>query len=322
VEVHELGLGLQTDKLPGDYAALARIADRGGFHVVTTFNDLWYQPALPALLEVAAATERVRVGPSCLNPFTVHPVELAGQIAMLDLASGSRAFLGLSAGAWLGDLGIEQRRPVETIAEAWEIVSRLLAGDRSGYAGEVFSLEPGRGLEYDVARARVPLLVGSWSPRLTAFAAEHADELKIGGSANPAMVRLARERLGSADVGVVVGAVTVVDHDGKRARDLARSRVAMYLDVVGRLDPTVDLDPELLAALSARVEAGDERGAASLVSDALLDFYALSGAPDQVADQVRALFDAGARRVDFGSPHGLDAQTGVELLVREVMPRL
>jgi 5,10-methylenetetrahydromethanopterin reductase len=318
----ELGLGLQTDKRPGDYAALARIADGGGFDVVTTFNDLWYQPALPALLEIAAATERVRVGPSCLNPFTAHPVELAGQIAVLDLASRSRAFLGLSAGAWLGDLGIEQQRPVETIAEAWEIVSRLLAGDRSGFAGEVFSVEPGRGLEYSVARTQVPLLIGSWSPRLSAFAAEHADELKIGGSANPAMVRLVRERLGSDEVGVVAGAVTVVDRDARRARDLARRRVAMYLDVVGRLDPTVELGPELTAALAARVHAGDESGAASLVSDAVLDLFALSGAPDQVADQVRALFDAGARRVDFGSPHGLDERTGVELLVREVMPRL
>jgi len=29
----------------------------------------------------AAATSRARIGPSCLNPFTLHPVEIAGQIA-------------------------------------------------------------------------------------------------------------------------------------------------------------------------------------------------------------------------------------------------
>ncbi len=46
----ELGLGLQTNKRPGEYATLARIAEAGGFDVVTTFNDLWFQPALPALL--------------------------------------------------------------------------------------------------------------------------------------------------------------------------------------------------------------------------------------------------------------------------------
>jgi 5,10-methylenetetrahydromethanopterin reductase len=321
-DARELGLGLQTDKRPGEYASLARIAERGGFDVVTTFNDLWYQPALPALLEIAAATDRVRIGPSCLNPFTVHPVELAGQTAMLDLASRGRAFLGLSVGAWLGDLGVKQPRAVETVAEAWEIVSRLLAGDRSGFAGEIFKLEPGRGLEYSVERARVPLLVGTWSPRLTAFAGARADELKIGGTANPSMVRLTQERLGAADVGIVAGAVTVVDGDGPLARERARSRVAMYLNVIGGRDSSASLDPELLAAMAERLAAGDERGAARLVPDEVLDVFAFSGAPDQVAEQARALFDAGARRVEFGSPHGLDERTGVQLLVDEVVPRL
>jgi 5,10-methylenetetrahydromethanopterin reductase len=318
----ELGLGLQTDKRPGEYAALARIAEDGGFDVVTTFNDLWYQPALPALLEIASATERVRLGPSCLNPFTVHPVELAGQTAVLDLASGGRAFLGLAAGAWLDALGVEQPRPIATIADAWEVVSRLLAGDRSGFEGEVFRLEPGAGLAYAPTRDRVPLLIGTWSPGLTAFAAEHADELKLGGTANPAMVRLAQQRLGPADVGIVAGAVTVVDHDGARARELARRRVAMYLDVVAARDLTVELDPELLSELAACVAARDAEGAARLITDETLDRFAFSGTPAQVAEQADVLLEAGARRVEFGSPHGLDAATGVDLLTRHVLPGL
>ena len=111
-EDRELGLGLLTDKLPGGYAPLARIAEDAGFDVVTVFNDLWFQPALPALLEIAAATKRLRLGPGCLSPYTVHPVEIAGQIAALDLAADGRAFLGLAAGAWLDALGVEQRRPL------------------------------------------------------------------------------------------------------------------------------------------------------------------------------------------------------------------
>jgi 5,10-methylenetetrahydromethanopterin reductase len=318
----ELGLGLQTDKQPGDYAALARIAEKGGFDVVTAFNDLWYQPALPALLEIAGATERVRIGPSCLNPYTVHPVELAGQTAALDLASRGRAFLGLAAGAWLEALGIGQERTVATIAEAWEIVCRLLAGDRSGFAGDVFHLEPGSALAYEPERASVPLLVGTWSPRLTAFAAAHAAELKLGGTANPAMVRLTRELLGPAEVGIVTGAVTVVDRDGARARAHARRRVAMYLDVVAARDPTVGLDPELLRTLGDRVAAGDTDGAASLISDDTLDLFAFAGTPERVAEQAEALFDAGALRVEFGSPHGIDERSGIDLLARELAPRL
>jgi 5,10-methylenetetrahydromethanopterin reductase len=241
---------------------------------------------------------------------------------VLDLVSHGRAFLGLAAGAWLGGIGMEQRRPVATIAEAWAIVSRLLAGDRSGYEGDVFRLSPGKGLAYAPARKRVPLLIGTWSPGLTAFAADHADELKLGGTANPAVVRLVRTRLGSANVGIVAGAVTVVDHDGARARQAARRRVAMYLDVVAKLDATVAFDPELLSTLAARVAAHDSDGAARLISDETLDLFAFSGTPAQVAGQAEALFEAGARRVEFGSPHGLDEVGGLDLLTREVVPRL
>jgi 5,10-methylenetetrahydromethanopterin reductase len=318
----ELGLALQTDKATGEYAALARTADDAGFDVVTVFNDLWFQPALPALLEIAAATTRTRVGPSCLNPFTSHPVELAGQIAALDRVSQGRAFLGLAAGAWLDALGIDGAQPVTAVREAWDVVRRLLAGDRSGFAGERFSLRPGDGLRYEPFRRAVPLLVGTWSTRLAAFAGEAADELKVGGSANPEVVDVLRRRIGNDRVGIVLGAVTVVDEDGDRARALARREVAMYVDVVGGLDPTVDLDPGLLARIRDLVGAGERDAAGALLDDDLLCRFAFAGTPAEVAAQAEALFAAGAQRVDFGTPHGIDERHGVELLCAEVLPRL
>ena len=318
----ELGLALQTDKPVGAYAPFARAAEDAGFHVVTVFNDLWFQPALPALLEIAGATSRVRVGPSCLNPFTVHPVEIAGQIASLDRASHGRAFLGLAAGAWLESIGVEQPAPATALCEAWEVVRRLLAGNETGFAGTRFSLPAGARLRYALERDRVPLLVGTWSPRLAAVAGACAQELKAGGSANPELVAVLRERIGNDEVGIVLGAVTVVDEDAARARVAARREVAMYLDVVGTLDPTVAVEPELLARIGALVAAGDHDGAGALIGDELLDRFAFAGTPAQVAAQAEAVLDAGALRVDFGTPHGIDEQHGVELLCREVLPRI
>jgi 5,10-methylenetetrahydromethanopterin reductase len=318
----ELGLALQTDKLPGSYAGLARAAEDAGFDVVTVFNDLWFQPALPALLEIAAATGRVRVGPSCLNPFTLHPVEIAGQIAALDRASHGRAFLGLAAGAWLESLGVDRSRPAAAVGEAWEVVRRLFAGDDSGFEGDRFSLPAGARLRYPVERDRVPLLVGTWSPILAAIAGTTAQEVKAGGSANPEIVPVLRERIGNDDVGIVVGAVTVVDEDGARARAAARREVAMYVDVVGALDPTVSIDPELLARIGALVAQGDDDGAGALIGDDLVDRFAFAGTPAQVAAQAEAVLDAGALRVDFGTPHGIEEKRGVELLCRAVLPRV
>ena len=318
----ELGLGLQTDKPPSEYGDLALAAENAGFDVVTTFNDLWFQPALPALLEIARATSRVRVGPSCLNPFTVHPVEIAGQIAMLDTVSDGRAFLGLARGAWLEDLRVDQPDAATAVREAWDVVRLLLAGEDGGYGGERFSLPQGARLRYQVRRRSVPLLVGTWSPKLAAFAGEHAQEVKVGGSANPDVVPVMRERIGNDAVRIVLGAVTVVDADGERARSHARREVAMYLAVVAELDPTVSLDPELLSRVRELVAAGDDQAAGALISDDVLDRFAFAGTPEAIAAHAEAAFDAGAGRIDFGTPHGVPEAHGVELLCTQVLPRL
>lgn len=297
----EVGLGLQSDKTPDEYLALARRAEAGGFDVVSVYHDLLYQPAIAPLLLMARETERVRLGPAALNPYTLHPVEIAGQIAALDAASGGRAYLGLVQGSWLDRLGIEPRRPLTALRETVEIVRRLLAGDRSGLAGEVFSLAAGAGLAYEPLRREVPLMIGTWRPRTAAFAGEVAHELKIGGSANPDMVRLVREWIGNDDVAIVVGAVTVVDLDGRAARERARAEVEPYLGVVAHLDPTLEL----------------ERGA-----EPPLDRFVLAGTPEEVAAQARRLLDAGAGRVEFGTPQGLTTSGGVDLLARRVLPLL
>ena len=318
----ELGLALQTDKAIGTYAALARRAEDAGFDVVTTFNDLWFQPALPALLEIAQATERVRVGPTCLNPFTLQPVEVAGQIAALDRASHGRAFLGLASGAWLEALGVDTRRPLETMRESWEVVRRLLAGDTSGFQGNRFALPEGARLRYELERSEVPLLVGTWSPGLAAFAGSAARELKVGGSANPDVVPVMREWIANDDVGIVLGAVTVVDEDGDRARALARREVAMYVDIVAPYDPTLNLDPELLRRIRELVAQGEDDAAGALLSPDLLRRFAFAGTPAEVAEHAAAILDAGALRVDFGTPHGVEETHGIELLCREVLPLL
>ena len=151
----------------------------------------------------------------------------------MDLASGGRAYLGLVTGAWLDRLGLDGRAPVARMREAVEIVRRLFDGDRSGFAGSHFSLARGVGFEYEPLRKRIPLMIGTWKPRMAALAGEVANEVKIGGCANPEMVELMRGWIGNDDVGIVVGAVTVVDEDGDAARERARREVEMYLEVVG-----------------------------------------------------------------------------------------
>ena len=318
----EIGLGIQSDKPAGTYARLARSAEAAGFDVLTVFGDLMYQPPIFPLLEMAGATRRVRLGPACLNPYSMAPYEIAGQIAALDLATHGRAYLGLARGTWLGAVGLPQPHPITALAEVAEVVRRLLKGDTSGYAGKMFSLEPGTALRYAVHRPEVPLLLGAWGPQGAALAGRIAAEIKVGGSANPDMVPVIRSRVGNDEVGIVLGAVTVVDTDGEAARAKARTEVAMYLAVVAELDPTVSLPDGLVASVGKLVDAGEHVSAGRLIPDEVLDRFAFSGTPEQVATQAQKLIDAGVRRVEFGTPHGLTDDRGVELLGSAVLPLL
>jgi 5,10-methylenetetrahydromethanopterin reductase len=329
VKPARFGVGFRGDRTASEYRRLGRLAEDLGFDVVSVFADLGYQPPIQALLEVAAATDRVRLGPACLNPYTMHPVEIAGQVAALDAASNGRAYLGLARGAWLSSIGVLQPRPVTAIREAAAVVGMLLAGDASGYRGELFTVVPGFRLRHELPRKQVPLLIGGWGERTVALAGEIAGELKVGGSANPSLVPLMLSRLADGAVrggrpagstGVVLGAVTVVDDDGAAARERARSAVAMYFEVVAGLDPTVDRPDGLVDRIGRLLRAGDDRDAGRLIPDALLDRFAFSGTPDQVARQVRNIFDAGASRVEFGAPFGIDAERGLRLLGERVLP--
>src|SRR5687767_906847 len=114
----EFGLGVQGDKGVDDYVTIARRAEEFGFDVISMYSDLMFQPPIVPLTVMAGVTERIRLGPACLNPFSLSPFEIAGQIAGLDLASAGRAYLGLSRGTWLGEVGVDQPAPITALTEA------------------------------------------------------------------------------------------------------------------------------------------------------------------------------------------------------------
>ena len=298
---------------------------------MSVYNDLLYQPAWPALFEIARATRRVRLGPAAMNPFICHPLALAGHVALLDEASGGRAYLGLTRGAWLDFLGLAPAQPVTALREAFECVRHLLRGDRHPYRGRVFSLAGGETLRWRVPRREIPFLLGAWGPRAIRACAPHVEEVKVGGTTSPGVVRAllnhVRDGAGRAGrapdaIGLAVGAVSVVDRDGEAARALARQKVSLYLPVIARLDPALPVEPEQIRRIEAARAAGDVARAGREVPDAALRSLAFAGTPDEVADQALELYTAGAQRVEFGTPHGLDEAAGVRLLGEAVLPRL
>ncbi len=327
----QVSIAFQTDKPLAAYGALAAAAEAYGFDAVTVYNDMLYQPAWLPLLEMARATQRVQLGVAAVNPFTCHPINIAGNIALIDEASGGRAYLGVARGAWLDFVGLHPKRGVTALAEALRCVRHLLRRSTEPLGGEFYPLAGGDTLRWPVVRPELPFLLGTWGEQTIRACIGDIAAVKIGGSANPGLLPHFRRVIDEAaaavgrngrEIEIAIGAVCVVDEDGDAARALARREVALYLPVVAELDPSLQLEPELLARIKAAAARYDFAAAGALISDDLLRCFAFAGTPQQVADHAAALSAGGAGRVEFGTPHGLSAETGMHLLGSRVLPAL
>ncbi len=328
----EISIAFQTNKRAADYIALARQVNQYDFDAVTVYCDAPFHPSYGPLLLMAPHITRARLGAAAISPSRIHPIDIAASTALLaDVAQGG-TYVGLARGAWLAANGIIERKPgVQAVQEAAEILRYLLGGRTGGYRGEVFQLAETVSALYPLPDAHIPLLIGSWGPKLCAVAGRIADEVKVGGSANPDIVPVIRSYIAVGEqeagretnsVGVVMGAVCVVDDDRDAARRLARREVALYLPVVAELDPTVTLDPALVEGLKAHAANADYTAAARLVSDDLLERFAFAGNPNDIIRQCEALYDAGTHRIELGTPHGLQAAKGLDLIGKRVLPAL
>ena len=326
-----VSIAFQTNKPITAYGPLAAAVEAYGFDGVTVYNDLLYQPAWLPLLEIARHTRRVQVGPAAVNPFTCHPINIAGNIALLDEMAQGRAYLGLCRGSWLDFLGLQPERPVTALREAFACIRRLLSQSTEPYHGRVFSLAGGETLRWSIRRPDIPFLLGTWGAKTMRACMADIDAIKIGGTANPDLMPHMRATIAGAasaegrapgEISLAAGAVTVVDRDGRAARELARREVALYAPVIAAFDPTLEIEPDRLQRIREAAAAYDYERAARDISDDLLRRLAFAGAPDDVAEQAAALFAAGVQRVEFGTPHGLNAEEGLRLLGEAVLPAL
>ena len=183
-----IGIGFQGNKKPAEYIELAQICDRYDFDVISVYNDLMYQPAIAPLMIMAPHIQKSTIGPAILNPFIIHPVEIAGQMAMLDLVTNGRAYFGLGRGAWLDAIDREPQRPLAALRETVLLLKHLLRRDPAPFEGSVFTMRSGA-FKFETLRPTMPITIGTWGPETCRMAGELADEVKIGGSANPQALR-------------------------------------------------------------------------------------------------------------------------------------
>ena len=128
------------------------------------------------LAAVAAVTERVEIGPLVAALPFHNPAVLAKMAAGVDEISGGRLTVGVGAG-WneveFRAFGLPYERRVARFAEQFEILRRLLAGERVDFHGEFYDLEGGEVLPPSARPGGPPLMVGSIGPRMMSITLPH-----------------------------------------------------------------------------------------------------------------------------------------------------
>jgi len=330
---------LQHDA-PSRLVDRAQLVEAAGYEHLWLADERFFREVYASLTLCALHTRRVTLGPCVTDPYSRHPALTAMAVATLDEISGGRAALGLGAGiSGFAQLGIVRRRPARAMAEAIEVIRRLLRGETVHLRGKVVHFEGGR-LDFAPARPELPIYVASNGPLGQKAAGISADGAIMEGCGTADEARALRARIEAAagaagrspvDVELVARLDACIDDDGGAARDVLRPQVAKklgggHLKFATLAAQGLDLPAAAKALLTTvRYGVGVSPFLALLphVTDAMVDAITLAGTVEEAAEHVARLGRAGIGQVlihPFAPPGGTIDDT-IMRFGREVLPR-
>lgn len=326
----KFSLRLNNDLPVSSYIEIAKAAEAAGFDQLWVSDDLFLRSAPVILAAVACATQRIEIGTCIVNPFTMHPAEIAMMAATLDELSGGRFNLGLSSGAsdFLGWIGVAAPKPLTAVREAVYIIHRLFAGERVDFYGEVFQGMHEAYLRFE-PRRRVPIYIGAMSPNMLQLIGEVAD----GGlpllfppehyrNVQP-YIREGAARAGRdmAEIDVAACVWCSISEDRTRAEDALKDKIAYYGHA---LSPTILeqlglVQDDFIEIERAVMTDNDPARARSLVTEQMLNIGIVGTTRDLIA-RLEMLVSLGVTHISLGPPLGPDILEAVTLVGRDVIP--
>ena len=187
----KLGLALSVQHLPDEpqparfreHLEQVRLARAAGFASVWASQHYlsdpftYFQP-IPTLARVAAEAEGMTLGTGVLLLPLRHPVEVAEELATLDVIADGRLVFGVGLGYRDVEnraMGQDPKTRVGRLVEGLEVIERLWTGEPVTYAGRHFTLADVRISTRPVQRPRPPIWLAANSDGGVRRAARLAD---------------------------------------------------------------------------------------------------------------------------------------------------
>ena len=326
----KFSIRLNNDLPVATYIELAQMAEEYGFDQFWVSHDLFIRSAPVILAAIAANTKRIEIGTSILNPYTIHPSELAMLATTLDEASHGRFNLGLSSGAadFLNWVGIEQKKPRSDLLETITVLRRLFAGEHVKFEGDFLQWTEEAYLRYEPLR-QVPIYIGAMSPKMLRSIGEVADGglpllfppehyTNVAPYIEEGAAKAGRD-MDSIDIAACIWCS--VSEDVSAAYDPLKEKVAYYghalspmlLDVLGlKQEDFTEIEHAMMT------ERNVEK-AKSMVTEQMLQI-GIAGTPQMVTERCEKLQAMGVNHISFGPPLGPDVGEAVRLLGKTLVP--
>jgi 5,10-methylenetetrahydromethanopterin reductase len=286
---------------------LAQLAEAAGVDRLGISDVIFYPDTYEIQVLCALVTKHLKIGSIVTNPYTRHPAVIAAAAATLQEISDGRAFLGIGAGAGIGELGVVRSPPAPTLREAIYVIRELLVGRVVNYQGKIYQLPTKNSkLEFPPERT-VPILIGTRSPKIARLAGEVADIIVIGARyvSEQQLTNYirwisegaARAKRDINEIEIAPRLTVCASRDGDLAKQSVKLYAAHYLVLLRPPDLSID-DRKLKMIVDAvkrvrgwyfspNIEYPKEID--KLVDEEIVDKFAVAGTPEECIAKIKSI---------------------------------
>jgi len=285
------GVWLHAVRPANELADLAAAAEDLGATAVLLADEGTDRDLYVTLAALALRTRRVLLVGAVTNPFSRHPVATAAAFATLAELAPGRVVAGFGTGGSrvFGPTGLRPRRPFTALVECVDVVQALWRGQVVDHEGE-FVLQRA---SLPWSPGPLPIAIAGRGPRVERFAAERADWILLAGRAVDKVAPLVVEMraMGTSARGRAAAiAWNPTAAWTEPMVDQIRAHFAyMVVDMPATERVALGVDDDRTAQLTELVNAHRPEAAATLIPDAVLERYAVTGTRAQVVARLAEL---------------------------------
>jgi alkanesulfonate monooxygenase SsuD/methylene tetrahydromethanopterin reductase-like flavin-dependent oxidoreductase (luciferase family) len=313
---------------------MVKMADKAGFEIVWAAEhhsiEMTIAPNPFQLMTWwADHTENIRLGCGVANAAYWHPINLAGEAAMVDLLSNGRLELGIGSGAYQREFdrmspGLDQKDSYRYMQEMLPLIKQLWKGDVE-HNGTYWQFPASTSCPKPLQK-RVPLWVAARSPITFDYAVQNDCNIMSWPLTMPMdEARKYRKQLDDAiaSAGRWNGRFAMMRHTSVYANEDDReASVSAIRSVLGKFGNLMMKQGEVHNGFPENIPLDKLNGNAR-VDPAMLEENLMLGSPEAVINKLGGYQEIGVDAFIYYASMGLDMgvqKRSMQLFIDEVMP--